>query len=260
MLDAAKPLYIDAHVHLHDPANALGDLRQAAAGFISAGSDAQPAVVMLAERAGYDVFNLLQSELPSTDEPAVLWFLHGSQHLMIVAGRQIITEEGLEVLGLGSRQILPDGMPLGEVIARLDEADAITVLPWGAGKWLGKRGKIVDACLANSEPGKIFLGDNGGRPKWWPVRQFKSKFKILSGSDPLPLLGSASTLGRFGSLMEFTLPEQKPLQALKQALRQSGTIIRSYGKLASIPRFINDQSRLRLDQKMQPGPHRERTA
>lgn len=264
MSNFAPPLYIDAHVHLHDPASALDDLRLAATGFAAAGNYAQPAVIMLAERAGYDVFTLLESQLLTTGDPEALWFRHASQNIMLVAGRQIVTSEGLEVLGLGSRKLIPDGLPLDTVLARLDEADAITVLPWGVGKWLGKRGKVIDACLSKADTegrhDRLFLGDNGGRPAWWPVHQFDRGFKRLSGSDPLPLPGSASEVGRFGSLIEFKLPEEKPLQALKHVLRQPIIDIKPYGRPASIPRFLTEQCRLRLERKGRPDTHMEQAA
>lgn len=260
MADPTQALHIDAHVHLHDPSNAMGDLRQAAEGFMSAGDLVQPAVAMLAERAGYDVFGLLASQLPSTDETEVLWFQHASQHLMLVAGRQIITSEGLEVLGLGTRALVPDGLPLTEVVARLNDADALTVLPWAVGKWLGRRGQLIDQYLSQAQADRVFLGDNGGRPAWWPVRQFNSGFKVLAGSDPLPLPGSAGMVGRFGSRIAFTLPEQKPLQALKQALRDPATEVLRYGKPASSPRFLWDQGRLRVKGKSHHGQMMEQAA
>lgn len=259
-MSSLPPLYIDAHVHLHDPANAQSALREAAAGFAAAGNYAQPAVIMLAERAGFDVFSALEMQLQKGDEPEVLWFQYASQRLMLVAGRQIVTAEGLEVLGLGTRRTAPDGLPLPEVLARLDDADALTVLPWGVGKWLGKRGRLIDTCLANAARDRLFLGDNGGRPAVWPVSQFHRGFKLLSGSDPLPLSGTSSMIGRFGSLIEFSLPEEKPLQALKRVLRLPITDIKPYGRAASIPRFLLEQTRLRLERKSQPNPHLEHAA
>lgn len=245
---------VDAHVHLHVPANAMSDLRQAAAGFTAVGNNKNPAVIMLAERAGYDVFRLLESQLAPTGEPESLWFEHAGQRLLIVAGRQIITAEGLEVLGLVTRMQMPDGLPVERVLERLEEADAIAVLPWGAGKWLGRRGKIVDRLLAKARPGRLFLGDNGGRPGWWPVPQFSTGIPILAGSDPLPLPGSARKIGCYGSVIGTTLPEELPAKRLKQALRDPATRIATYGRLTPMFRFITDQARLRIGRKSMEQP------
>jgi hypothetical protein len=246
---AKHGILVDAHVHLHDPARALDDLRQAAIAFATFGKILNPAVVMLAERAGYDVFRRLATKLESTGEPESLWFEHADQRLLVVAGRQIVTSEGLEVLGLATREQIPDGLPAQQVRARLYDTDALVVLPWGVGKWLGKRGRLVDQLIESATPGRLFLGDNGGRPSWWRVPQFSRGFPVLAGSDPLPIPGSARTIGRFGSVVGVTLSEESPAGSLKQALRDPTTRIGTYGRSAPALRFFTDQTRLRISRK-----------
>ena len=63
------------------------------------------------------------------------------QDLSIVAGRQIVTAENLEILALGFDAGLDDGLPIDEVILAVQAAGALCVLPWGFGKWTGKRGQ-----------------------------------------------------------------------------------------------------------------------
>ena len=63
---------------------------------------------------------------------------HGHQ-LILIAGRQIITQEKLEVLALITRSRFPDGAPIRTLITAINERGAIPVLPWGVGKWLGKK-------------------------------------------------------------------------------------------------------------------------
>src|SRR5262245_18226862 len=65
--------------------------------------------------------------------------------LFMVAGRQYVSRDGLEVLALG----LPLASPLTHLedrsasaqalIERLLEEDVVVVLPWGFGKWTGRR-------------------------------------------------------------------------------------------------------------------------
>ena len=246
-------ILVDSHVHLHNPARAMDDLRQAAAAFAAAGGGEASGVIMLAERAGYDVFRQLQSQLSRTWELNSLWFWHGNQRLLVVAGRQIVTAEGLEILGLATRLPLPDGLPADQVLKKLDAEDAIIVLPWGAGKWLGRRGKIVDRLLEQARPGRLFLGDNGGRPNWWTVPQFSRGVPVLAGSDPLPLPKSGNVIGRFGSVIDIQLSEYTPAARIKCALRDPATRISTYGRLAPSLRFIADQTRLRFLRK-QGGP------
>lgn len=232
----------------------MDDLRQAAISFAAFGNVDSPAVVMLAERAGYDVFQQLTSKLEPTGEPESLWFEHADQRLLVVAGRQIVTAEGMEMLGLATREQLPDGLPAQQARARLYDRDAIVVLPWGVGKWLGRRGKLVDRLIESATPGRMFLGDNGGRPSWWPVAQFSRGLSVLAGSDPLPLPNSALTIGRFGSFVGVTLSEESPVGSLKLALRDPTTRIGTYGKLAPALRFISDQTRLRIGRKSMEQP------
>lgn len=223
----------------------MGDLAQAAYNFHEVERTRDPAVILLAERAGYDAFSLLAAELQSADRDA-LWYDRGPKPILIVAGRQIITKERLEILGLATRAPIPDGLPAEEVLKRLHADDALAVLPWGVGKWLGHRGQIVKTLMASAAPGRLFLGDNGGRPGWWPVPQFSGILPILAGSDPLPLAHSADAIGRFGSRIQASLDPSQPLTSLKRALRDPATRITSYGRLAPSLRFFSDQARLRF--------------
>lgn len=224
----------------------MEDLIQAALNFSEAEPGNQPSVVMLAERSGYDVFKWLAAQLPHAEEYEALWFEHKGKRLLVVAGKQIVTSEGLEVLGLATRAPIPDGLPAKEVLTRLQAEDAIPVLPWGVGKWLGTRGKHVDALIAAATPGQLWLGDNGGRPAWWPVPQFSGKLPVLAGSDPLPLPRSSRVIGRFGARIQARLPDAFPVTGLKQALRDPALKIATYGRPAPSTRFIFDQLRLRF--------------
>lgn len=236
---------IDTHVHLHRPSHALEDLKIAARNFADANEHATVAVVMLAERAGYNAFRLLAAQLPEAGPDAV-WYESNSLRLLVVAGRQIVTQEGLEILGLATRNPIPDGLSAHGVLARLRSSDALAVLPWGAGKWLGKRGRIVDQLIEEAPSGQLFLGDNGGRPAWWSVPQFSKKIRVLAGSDPLPLRGSTAGIGRFGSRVKGRLDESHPVENLKQLLRDPHTRVSTYGRLTPSLRFFSDQARLRF--------------
>lgn len=242
MTSFPKQLAIDAHVHLHDAENAIKALEQAKHRL--AGSD-QIGVVMLAERQSYDVLDEIRPQLVETEEAEALW-LNPEHTLLVLAGRQIISAEKLEILALATCAKLPDGLSAEDVIAELDAADALVVLPWGVGKWLGKRGALVDRLIAAARSGRLFLGDNGGRPGFWPVHQFSSGLPVLSGSDPLPLPGWPEAIGSFGSIIEADLSETTPAASLKRHLRDVGTSIRRHGRLAGPIQFVRDQARLRL--------------
>lgn len=245
MMSIAMRLAIDSHVHLHDRAIAREALSAAVTRLANGANPNQIGVVMLAERRGYSVFETLRPQLVATQDPEALW-LDDDRRLLVLAGRQIISAEKLEILALATTATLTDGLPAEQIIEQMNLADAIVVLPWGVGKWIGKRGALVDRLIADAKPGRLFLGDNGGRPRFWPVRQFDTGLPVLSGSDPLPLPGWPEAIGSFGSLIETELAPDRPASSLKRSLRDPNLCIGRHGILATPMRFLFDQTRLRL--------------
>jgi len=146
----------------------------------------------------------LQWNLSYTKEAECLKATRGErQNIFIVAGRQITTSENLEVLALGTTKTFEDGRTLEKAIDQIDEYGAIAVIPWGVGKWLGKRGKLLTEFILNNRRSNLFLGDNGGRPLFWfSISQFKLAaergIKILRGTDPLPMQREVRRPGNFG--------------------------------------------------------------
>lgn len=244
MIRTTQLVAIDTHVHLHDEGDAIRTLERASATFSRHAPQAGTAVCMLAERDGFDVFSSLRTQLVPTAEAESLW-LDESRRVLVVAGRQFETGEGLEILGLALLGPLElEGRPAREVIAALRTHDSLPVLPWGAGKWLGQRGRLVNRLLTD-EPG-LFLGDNGGRPGFWPIPRFGRGIRVLPGSDPLPIAGSSSTIGSFGCLVNCNVPADSPAAALRLALRDPATELARFGTPANPLRFVFDQTRLRV--------------
>ena len=239
---------IDAHVHLYDPGAALETLRAGARRIAAAVPGAVPAV-MLAERAGQHVFERLRPVLRATAEAESLWLEGDHPPLLVLAGRQVVTAERLEVLALATTAAPAEGRPAGAVLAELARAEALAVLPWGVGKWLGARGAVVDRLVAAAAPGALFLGDNGGRPGFWAEPRF-ARLPVLSGSDPLPIAGGAAAVGRCGSVLAAGLSADRPAADLRHALRAPGVSPRRFGTQAGPLRFLSEQIRLRLAAKV----------
>jgi hypothetical protein len=170
--------------------------------------------------------------------------------LFILAGRQIVTAERLEVLALATTAKVADHLPLAETVAEVRKQPGLAVLPWGAGKWLGKRGRLVSAFLRTADPDRLFVGDNGGRPAFWPTpRPFITAagrgIRLLPGSDPLPLADEELRVGAYGAMIEGPCSNDLPAEDLRNLLAGSGTVITPYGERPSALRFFKTQIALR---------------
>lgn len=170
--------------------------------------------------------------------------------IFIVAGHQIVTAEGLEVLALLTENTVTDGTPIADVLRILGETDAIVVIPWAVGKWLGRRGTIVMDLIKPNEYG-LMLGDNGGRPAFWRnpahfVKARASGMKILPGTDPLPFTSEVTRVGSFGFVLDTPVSESRPGEDLKRLIHDTNTGIHPYGELERPVRFLRNQLRLRF--------------
>jgi hypothetical protein len=173
------------------------------------------------------------------------------KEIHVVAGHQVVTMENIEVLALFMRQGLNNGLSLHETVDRVKALGGIPVLPWGVGKWFGKRGKIIRKFLVDHEQGSFFLGDNGGRPRFWPTPNLfslaeKTGAVVLSGSDPLPLSSEALRVGSFGFYLHGnSLYGDSPTKCLKSALLSPKVAISPFGCLQENRLFFLNQFRLR---------------
>lgn len=177
--------------------------------------------------------------------------------VIIIAGRQAVSEEGLEVLALGTRAPIRQGLALTELVDTITRHDAIPVIPWGVGKWLGRRGRIVKSSIESGQADSCYLGDILGHPWFWPRSGIFDTAKtrgirVLPGTDPLPLESEARRVGCCGFHIDCTLPNDRPGSALIAALRLSDTTIRPFSQRESASRFVRNQLRLRLRSARNP--------
>lgn len=170
--------------------------------------------------------------------------------LFLLAGRQIVTAERLEVLALATAARVADHLPLPETVDKVRHQQGLAVLPWGAGKWLGKRGQIITAFIKTVNPDRLFVGDNGGRPLFWPTpRPFITAagrgIRLLPGSDPLPLADEELRVGSYGAMVQGECSSDQPAADLRMILGKSSTVIAPFGKRLSAMRFFKTQIALR---------------
>lgn len=264
---------VDGHVHIHDLAQIDSLLDSAVANFRTAGRTlgaASPSAMslMLTEVAGAGCFETLkQRAVPLaeasdhrssgwsfflTEEASSILASSGSgERLSIIAGRQIVTAEGLEVLALATDQQFPDGEPIESTLERAAAAKAIVVLPWGFGKWLGRRRRSLRKVIESSKSGCLFLGDNSGRLRYLPV---PSEFRIASvrgirllpGTDPLPLPSESDRVGSFGFAVSDVVSDLTPAQDLRRLIISERVDPLPYGRPEGLVRFLRNQVRMQL--------------
>lgn len=159
------------------------------------------AVLCLVERQGQFVFNQLESRRITLDSPWQVTPLEPGRSLRIsckdhsmilIAGRQFVTAERIEMLCLGVDLDQPDGLDSQQLFASIQSAKGLPVLAWAPGKWMFKRSKVVQSLLDHALPQQIALGDTSLRPKFFSGGAVFSQAKrrgytILPGSDPLPV-------------------------------------------------------------------------
>jgi hypothetical protein len=197
-----------------------------------------------------------------TNEPYSLALnFKGKRRALIIAGKQIITSERIEVLTAGAGRNIPDGQPLADVVSRLSDAAELVILPWGAGKWLGRRGRLIEKLVKTRKEPFLFLADNPARPKWWPAPRSFGIFSarggtILRGSDPLPLPGEEKRAGGFATLITGEFDPALPLSSLKAILAGS-TATKDIGQRDGFFTFFQRQLRLRLQKNSLAGAKRQ---
>jgi hypothetical protein len=143
--------------------------------------------------------------------------------LYLFAGRQVVTHERLEVLALAGAPGVLDGGDILDTISRVRASGAVPVLAWAPGKWLGRRGRIVESVLDRVSPGDLLIGDTSLRPRDWPTPRLlnvsaQRGFTIVGGTDPLPFRGQETVIGRYGVSADVDLDGNAPVSSLRALL------------------------------------------
>lgn len=172
--------------------------------------------------------------------------------LILVAGRQIATSEGLEVLALGATGPFADGEAVETTIEAVREQDGVPVIPWGFGKWWGRRGAVVRRLAADhTRFPLLFLGDSAGRlgiaprPRLFAEGERQHR-AVLPGTDPLPLRGEVDKVGRLVFRVERELDTDRPFAGLKYWLTHCEASPPAFGTCERTGRFLNRQIQMQL--------------
>lgn len=256
---------MDGHVHIH-PCFDLGAFFDSAARNFARGSGPTPplGVLLLTETFGTDRFAELEAAAGGArqiggwkaaeggEEGSLLLSREDAPDLLVLAGRQIVVRERLEVLALCTRAAFRDGGGLEETLDRVRATQGVPVVPWGFGKWWFGRGRIVADLLRTSTPGELLLGDNGVRPLGTPSpRHFRlaraNGIGVLAGSDPLPFPAQARRPGHYGTLVPGgDFDPARPVSSLRTILPALPAGSRTFGRREPPHRFVEAQVRIRL--------------
>ncbi len=200
----------------------------------------------------------LEVELVSTNEKNTLSLVIGDRELYIIRGEQIVTKENLEVLVVGGQDNDFTKRSLKDILRHLEETpESLTILPWGVGKWLGKRGALIREIIVHGNRGEgssFFLGDNGNRPSLWPLPKvfeaFGKKNVNLPGSDPLIFPRHATRVGSYGFRISIELDKEFPFGSLRRQIIATPDNIFGFGEPCSFHNFFYDQMSLQIQKRM----------
>jgi hypothetical protein len=267
---------IDGHVHLHECFFLIELLDAAATNFVSASRDmgltGQIYKVLLlcdtsAQHSFSDLLRAVESNEPvsgwyfsSQTEPTVISAVRDDDtQLLLIAGRQIQTSDGLEVLALCTNEKIRDGLGTADTIEAAYSAGATAVLPWGFGKWHGKRGALVDQLIQREGAHRLVLGDNSGRlASLREPSQFRAarelQMSILAGTDPLPFPGHQRRVGRYGSFFRGPFDQNNAARSIQSLLHDDLGQLVTYGRGESPLPFLINQAGMQLRKRLSRKP------
>lgn len=173
------------------------------------------------------------------------------ERIAIVCGRQVRACHGLEVLALGTCLEFPDGLSLQETLDGVCEVGVLAVLPWGFGKWLGGRGRLIHETLQTYGARRVSVGDNGSRLAGWaspPLIEAARRdgFRVLPGTDPFPFARDYARVGRFGFFAATHIDARAPWGSLRAWLESLQASPQYFGRPTGVARFVFNQIGIQL--------------
>ena len=258
---------VDAHTHLYSCFDIQVGLDSAARHFEAARRRLSlppetAGVLLLARARDEPAFDTVSARLeraenqrwrvvsPTESESARLVRTSDQATLFLIQGFQVRTRSGLEVLALASTASVPDGDELAPTVHSVQSCGAITVIPWGVGKWFGRRGRQVRQVLGVPTRVPLFVGDNSGRPSLMAEPQLFSTARslgiyVLPGSDPLPVAGQERTIGRYGLLLD-GFESSEPTGSVRDRLMALRDQPVAFGNRESLLRSVVLQTRMQV--------------
>lgn len=258
--------FVDPHVHIHAcfPLHKFFDA--ACVNFAAQAYEYDltefGGVLLLAEPQGDDWFNWLAKMAdegePIRDGYREVWAVGRTEEksslilrsfrgedLVLVAGRQIVTKEQLDVSALLTETVFPDGASLATTVDAIRASGGLPMVPWRMWQWRGEPGKMLSKFLLSQTSQEFFLGDNFRRPGFllYPEQFIQAEqqgVRILPGSDPLPIRSEYWRPGSAGFSIPAQVSERTPAQDLKHLLQDLTVRIRPYHTPETLFRFTKN--------------------
>lgn len=233
-------IILDTHVHVYPVHHADELLRSAGQRLRALARTPDPVcILMLTEAGTHRFFDSLQDSAllsfaieQGSEQGAMRLVWEDQPALWLVAGRQIVTAERLEILGLAMTDTPPDGQAATAAIEAVRAAGGIPVLAWAPGKWMFRRANMVRALCDEYDSDALWLGDSSLRPLGWPLpRPMRNPTRrVIAGSDPLPFAGEENQAGRYATRIEGSFDPDQPLTSIRQLLRSHPAQITPVGQ------------------------------
>jgi hypothetical protein len=263
MISQPESILVDGHVHFHSCYDLDTLLDSAQCNFCHAASilglgNQFSAILLLTESCGTNFFASLKQRAvdgtlghgwrfqPTLDQESLAAISPAGFQLTIIAGRQIVTAERLEVLAVCTDELFDDGGMAPEVIDSVTAANGIAIVPWGFGKWTGRRKKVINRLMGNFAERPFHLGDNSGRISVWrePSQFGRARSqgqRIFRGTDPMPFPGQEKRIGSFGFSISGSFNRSTPTTSMRILLGSGNAQPTSYGALESAMVFTKHQ-------------------
>lgn len=265
-----KTILIDSHVHVHDIFDDELFLNNALRNFKYYHSkmndnSLMQGMLLLTESRGEKSFEKIKglsskenksiSIVETRETESVKAIFPDGSLIYIISGKQIVTAENLEVLALGTVKDFEEKKPITETIIKVAESGAIPVIPWGFGKWTGKRRKIIEYLMFNKNLPEFYWGDNSGRLGFMKSpadyeKENSNKRRVLPGSDPLPFANQIEKPGSFGFYIKNDPEPDYPFKSLKSFFSKKENEIFPFGKLENIYRFFVSQILMQIKKRI----------
>jgi len=259
-------LFVDAHVHFYDCFDPCAFFNSAYDNLSPPAEidyEATTKVLLLTETSRENGFLRL---LEASKNPAQAictadesWYCHATAEpesvclktrsgkmLYAIAGRQIVASEGLEVHALATDESFEDGKPLLDLIDEIRSSGGVAAMPWGTGKWLGRRGGVMKSMCSQFMQDGVLLSDSGIRPWVWPKSGlFSTGLRIIAGTDPLPLPAEARRTGSFGFSIVAQWDQNRPAYSMRTLLKNQELVMTGFGRSQGVWQFLSRQIAIR---------------